>query len=999
MRIGVDLRVLSAEGSAARRRASFVRRQLLEVLRLGEAHEIVLFCRQDADLQPLLEIVGAPNVSLAWLPPRAGRSGRELNRPEDVLRATEDFERALDAQDLDVFHLTTPDLPDDLVPFVLDGPLVANPCDPQSVPAELRARVLRLVRRAEARVVVEDEESEDLGRQTLAAYEEAARARREQPRKAVRLALWTPVPPQESGISDYSVELLRELRRSAEIEIFVDDGLLPGPEVADLAPVRIFSSFARCARRRPFDAVLYQLGASYFHLYMDEALRQEGPPSIVTLHDLTWGALLYREATLWEGEEDLWRGLATSEGEGTAAEYEALAAGDPETLPVRTEDFLNRHLLLGGVIAASRAQIIHMPRAAADLAERYPGARVFDFPMGVEDPRRSASAEPDDNHVRRQLGIPEKAFLVGTFGVADPVKRLESAVRALARIAEERPEADPVLLVVGGFPDSSYRDLLESLAAELGLAGRVRLLGRAPQRDFDRALLACDVVVNLRYPFRHQMSATLMRALAAGKPVVITNVPSWDQFPASFCLRVEPDEREVETLAGHLIDLARDPARRREMGEAARRFWEERATPARMAEGYRRVLSEVLGREIQEIREIEEGEEIEDEKDSQDSQDDKGDKDDKDDKDVDESEAMERTGEIVEPDAVSETLPAEEQREPAPEARLPEEPLARVSEPLATAEALFQRWDALRARSAVQDASGGLGRKLGFFRRTAARIRDLGISWDLQRDLFRTLIDNQADLDRRLGAMESGGALVARLEAVEVTLTRFGRSLSETQGAVSAEVQELHAAQAELRGAVHEIRSLQTGFQAILEEMRAGGWDRNELANLRDRQESLRVRQTRLEGELADVRSVGRPPAVPLTPLDFAEILAAVEKDVPPDERAGSVEVSIQDLRAEDLLLAARRHFGGRLSASGYRGTDDLWLHVDFTADWNRPLLLENAVSRLTPGGRFLLVTAAAAAGDPPRQPGLALEEDRQLPLAGGGPVRWLGWRRGPERT
>ena len=60
------------------------------------------------------------------------------------------------------------------------------------------------------------------------------------------------------------------------------------------------------------------------------------------------------------------------------------------------------------------------------------------------------------------------------------------------------------------------------------------------------------------------------------------------------------DDEEVETLAGHLLALARSPERRRALGEAARRFWEEHATPARMAGNYRRVLEEVLGRQIEE---------------------------------------------------------------------------------------------------------------------------------------------------------------------------------------------------------------------------------------------------------------------------------------------------------------------------------------------------------------------------------------------------------------
>jgi glycosyltransferase involved in cell wall biosynthesis len=826
MRIGIDFRLLSAGGLTIHRGTGrYTQQQVREVLRLGAGHDLVLFCREDADFAALLpEIAASPRVSFATLPPLAGRPWHELNRPEDVLRATEELQRAIEAQALDVFHLTIPCHLEDLVALRLDGPVVATHYDliPLLYPhhyltepavRQLYDRALGLIRRADrvvaisrhvqreasawlglpaerirvarpvadpvfrplpeaererllaplrrrlglaegfvltvshlhhaknlwgllsawkllpaaarremplvlacqlgpadvARVetwarelgieadlrrtgLVTDEElaalynaatlyvhpsryegfglpvleamrcgaavvagnatslpevvgeagvlfdpedpaalaraieelrtdaarrrelgefaqeraagfrAEDLGRETLAAYEEAAHAGRERPlsSKTVRLAVWTPVPPQESGIADYSLELLREVTRWADVEVFVDDGVLPDVEIAGLAPVRLFTAAARRHRCAPFDAALVQLGASFFHLYMKDALEGvSGIPVILTLHDLTWGALLHREATLLGEEEEFERALAASEGEAAAAEHAALMTGDPDDLPARVEGFLNRHLLLGGPVKASAAQIVHMPRAAADLKDRYAGARVFEFPMGVEDPRLSL-AYTGWNDFRPRFGIPPGAFVAGTFGVAHPVKRLDTAVLALERLAADLPESDPILLIVGAFADPSYRRRLEDLAAELGMADRVRCLGRTSRRDFELALLACDAVVNLRYPFRHQMSATLMRAVAAGLPVVITDVPEWSHFPDSFCLRVAPDRAEVETLAGHLLALARDPARRRVMGEAARRFWEEQATPARMADGYRRVLSEVLGRRIEE---------------------------------------------------------------------------------------------------------------------------------------------------------------------------------------------------------------------------------------------------------------------------------------------------------------------------------------------------------------------------------------------------------------
>ena len=267
-------------------------------------------------------------------------------------------------------------------------------------------------------------------------------------------------------------------------------------------------------------------------------------------------------------------------------------------------------------------------------------------------------------------------------------------------------------------------------------------------------------------------------------------------------------------------------------------------------------------------------------------------------------------------------------------------------------EEAFRSWDAVRSRSSLEaPVQGTVPRAVGFLGRTATRLRYLGVSWDLQRDLFRMLIDRQTGLEQRLAGLE-------------------------------AAVAGLQTSKADILGALGEMWKLHAKA------------DSGDGANLRDRHEILRVRQTRLEGAVADLRedlaALAGEPSLPLTQRDLAEILATVETGT-------HVEISFQDARAESLLLAAHRHFGGRLSSSGssYRGPNDLWIHVDFTAHWNRPILLENAAARLAPSGRFVLITAPAA-GEAPRHAGLVPAEDREVPLAGGGAVRVLAWRKEP---
>lgn len=265
---------------------------------------------------------------------------------------------------------------------------------------------------------------------------------------------------------------------------------------------------------------------------------------------------------------------------------------------------------------------------------------------------------------------------------------------------------------------------------------------------------------------------------------------------------------------------------------------------------------------------------------------------------------------------------------------------------------------------------------MGFLRRTLRRVRDLGVAWDRQRDLLRALIDQQTALGQRLEELREKD--------------REGRE--QILGG-------LHQGLAGLHGGLAGVQGQIGAFQGDL------GVVRNGVGELREGQESLRARQHRLEGDLtaldsrlrretAGLRGPREQQAPPLAAPALTALLTALEAGLP--ERAEAVEVSIQDARAEELLLAAQRHFGPRMSSSGpvYRSPNDLWIHLDFTAAWSRPILLENAAARLAPGGRFLLITAPGAES-PARHPRLVLTEDREMTVEGGARVRCLSWRSG----
>jgi glycosyltransferase involved in cell wall biosynthesis len=179
--------------------------------------------------------------------------------------------------------------------------------------------------------------------------------------------------------------------------------------------------------------------------------------------------------------------------------------------------------------------------------------------------------------VRKELGIPDNALVVGTVARLDPVKDIPTLIRAVA----QRHNADlpTILLVIG---EGSERAHLEASAREVGTASSVRFLGH---RDDARDLLAaCDLYANSS--ISEGISLTILEAMAAGLPVVATRVGGTPEIVDASCGRLVPS-RDPDALAATLTALAQDAPLRLALGREARARVEQRFTLDRMVREYR----------------------------------------------------------------------------------------------------------------------------------------------------------------------------------------------------------------------------------------------------------------------------------------------------------------------------------------------------------------------------------------------------------------------------
>jgi glycosyltransferase involved in cell wall biosynthesis len=149
-----------------------------------------------------------------------------------------------------------------------------------------------------------------------------------------------------------------------------------------------------------------------------------------------------------------------------------------------------------------------------------------------------------------------------TWGLVGPGKGIEHGIRAVARLRDRVPAV--VYRVVGDThpkvkarEGDRYRESLERLTAELGLADHVEFDATYHATDALRAMAAEADVVLLPYESRDQVtSGVLVEALAAGVPVVATAFPHASEALAGGAGFVVPYDDDIAMASALGIVLA-----------------------------------------------------------------------------------------------------------------------------------------------------------------------------------------------------------------------------------------------------------------------------------------------------------------------------------------------------------------------------------------------------------------------------------------------------------
>ncbi len=383
-----------------------------------------------------------------------------------------------------------------------------------------------------------------------------------------RLQWVSPHPPLRTGIANYTADIFAAVDGTWHVDAVVETGssLSSYRTVKQLDPGNL----------DPHVPTVLHLGNSQFH---DRAFDlAHAVPSIIVLHDVFLHHALAGRALRTGRERQYWRDLQAEYGDAGVAAGRAILAG-------QSIENIDRFPLVEPFVRSARAVVVHNEHAAAQVRSLVPDTPVFIVPMGIPTP---ATIERDV--ARAALGLSESAFVIGSITHVNPNKRLPVVLRALRRLIATRPDA---MLVLAG--TGSDGELLTREIEILGLRSHVRQLGYVDDRTARVLASALDACVNLRYPTAGETSASLLRLLGAGLPVIVSDAGASAELPPGVGLKIPVDGHEIGVLARLLEALADDAGLREDAGHAAREFVLKRHSMVNMVDGYREVLSGAYG--------------------------------------------------------------------------------------------------------------------------------------------------------------------------------------------------------------------------------------------------------------------------------------------------------------------------------------------------------------------------------------------------------------------
>jgi len=383
------------------------------------------------------------------------------------------------------------------------------------------------------------------------------------------LFVFCPLPPSRNGIADYNAEICLYLSEHYALTCVISDDA-PDPIVEFEASVLTVSAYEKSCADARCERHLFHLGNNMGHAYMLPWL--ERVSGLVTVHDPSMTHLV--NAVVPGGWKSDPFAMLVEQAHGQSGLAMLATAKDASVWVnalAQEIDFLSLF------VRDAKAVVVHSNLASRRVRADCPKMDVHVIPhFAKASGRKTPEAEPTSTVSLLCLGFVARA------------KRIDLVLGALARALDDGLS---VRLVIAGEVRPEEYDVEADVMAR-GLADHVTLTGYVDSAEMGRLIEDADIVVNLRDPTSGETSGTLMRAFAAARCTVVTDVGTYAELPDDCVVKLPSREMSESGLYRVLKPLVSDTQRRVSIGARAQHYAHVEASLDRVGTAYRDAIEQ-----------------------------------------------------------------------------------------------------------------------------------------------------------------------------------------------------------------------------------------------------------------------------------------------------------------------------------------------------------------------------------------------------------------------
>ncbi|MBN9227092.1 MULTISPECIES: glycosyltransferase [Legionella] len=367
-----------------------------------------------------------------------------------------------------------------------------------------------------------------------------------------RLAFVSPLPPEKTGIADYSTSLLSVLACYYDIHVIVEQKKVDSAIKAKF-PVHDAAWFMKHSKE--FDRIVYQFGNSPFHQYMLFLLKKA--PGIVVLHDF-----FLSELFAWDTAKDESAWLQTLY---QAHGYLAL------NCHLAQKNIKKKYPLNLSVLQQAQGIIVHSEHARQLANQWFPKNKTAHWAVI---PHFAAPQSAPVNRIQSRafLGLEMNELVICSFGFIAPTKLHQQIIEAWSHSTLARNKTCK-LIFVGENHGGNYGSNLLQMIKQSPNAENILITGWVDKAIFEHYLAAADIGIQLRTDSRGETSGATLYCMSYGIPTIINKHGSMGEFPDDAFWAL-PDEFTKEQLVEALERLHDDLDLRISLGKNARNISE-----------------------------------------------------------------------------------------------------------------------------------------------------------------------------------------------------------------------------------------------------------------------------------------------------------------------------------------------------------------------------------------------------------------------------------------